>query len=250
MDKKELFKIGEAVKLLQKDYPEISHSTLRFWEKEGLIVPSQKTSGGQRFYSEFELDLIRLIKELSFSGASKQEIIKRVTEIKNEGEKASDTLKHMLGASKAARDAKSAISQILKQKGIIGDETWLEHIYDKETLIKLLNTKNGRDIIDRAEQYRLIFPKEINGTKKYNKVEETILKAIAESNSDTIEQCKGLYEALVFLNSKLGVNFGLLEVIFGSALTNIVGTMTDTKKVKMMWIAVLVQSYINSIKNR
>ncbi|MDD2927687.1 MAG: MerR family transcriptional regulator [Candidatus Omnitrophica bacterium] len=248
MDQKEIYKIGEAVKLLQKDYPDISHSTLRFWEKEGLITPSEKTSGGQRFYSEYELDLVRIVKELSFAGNSKQEIVKRIENIKDEvkqGKLDNNALRGLIEGSKAARDVRSAIAEILKQRGVIGDKSWLEYIYDKETLVKLLDIKKGQEFIDKAEQYKLIFPKVANGVKKYNKIDEAILRAIIESNSDTLEQCKELYGVLNFLNSKLGINFGILEGIFSSALTDMIGTMIDTKKVKMMWIAVAVQAYIN-----
>ena len=57
-----LFSIGEIAAMLRPEF-EISASNLRFWEKEGLIVP-HRTAGGHRLYSSADADLIRLIKRL------------------------------------------------------------------------------------------------------------------------------------------------------------------------------------------
>lgn len=54
---------------------DIPKPTLRFWEKEleGLIVPN-RTSGGQRRYTEDHIALLKEIKELRNSGKSLNEI--------------------------------------------------------------------------------------------------------------------------------------------------------------------------------
>ncbi len=63
MDKKEHITIGEAVTLLQKEFPDLASSSLRFLEKESLLYP-QRTSGGHRLYSDDDIARIRLIKHL------------------------------------------------------------------------------------------------------------------------------------------------------------------------------------------
>ena len=55
--------IGEAVKKLQKDYPSVSISRLRFLEKEGLISPT-RSKGGTRDFKDKDLKRILKILDL------------------------------------------------------------------------------------------------------------------------------------------------------------------------------------------
>lgn len=56
------YSIGEVVRLLSPDC-DVSESSLRFWEKMGLIH-SSRTPGGHRVYTEDDLARIRIIKQL------------------------------------------------------------------------------------------------------------------------------------------------------------------------------------------
>jgi len=53
--------IGEAVERLRQEFPDVSISSLRFLEREGLLGP-RRTPGGHRLFTEDDLDRIRLIK--------------------------------------------------------------------------------------------------------------------------------------------------------------------------------------------
>ena len=55
--------IGEAVKQIQKQYPSVSISRLRFLEKEGLIKP-KRSNGGTREFSSKDIDRILKILNL------------------------------------------------------------------------------------------------------------------------------------------------------------------------------------------
>ena len=55
--------IGEATKLIKKDYPSISISRIRFLEKEGMIKP-RRSSGGTRSFSEKDINTIKRILDL------------------------------------------------------------------------------------------------------------------------------------------------------------------------------------------
>lgn len=57
------FAIGEVIQQLQSEFPEISPSMIRFWEREGLIAPD-RSQGGHRQFSERDLERLRLIAEL------------------------------------------------------------------------------------------------------------------------------------------------------------------------------------------
>lgn len=53
---------------------EISTHTLRFYEREGLIVPTSKSAGGYRLYDEDALVRLRLIKQARDCGFTLTEI--------------------------------------------------------------------------------------------------------------------------------------------------------------------------------
>ncbi|MCS7003495.1 MAG: MerR family transcriptional regulator [Dehalococcoidia bacterium] len=56
-----MFGIGEAVERLRLEFPDVSISSLRFLEREGLLGP-RRTAGGHRLFNEDDLDRVRLIK--------------------------------------------------------------------------------------------------------------------------------------------------------------------------------------------
>ena len=81
---KRKFRIGELAKCL-----EVERFVIRFWEKE-FKIKTTRSSGGQRFYSEDDLNTFKTIKELLYqkgftiAGARKQ--ITNPSKPKNEKE--------------------------------------------------------------------------------------------------------------------------------------------------------------------
>lgn len=73
----ELLPIGSVVAALQHDYPDVSHSSLRFLEREGLVTPT-RTSGGHRLYSPANLQRVRQIKDWQAQRLSLEEIRQRL----------------------------------------------------------------------------------------------------------------------------------------------------------------------------
>jgi DNA-binding transcriptional MerR regulator len=57
----ELIPIGRVVADLQGSYPDVTHSSLRFLEREGLVIPT-RTPGGHRLYRPQDIERIRQIK--------------------------------------------------------------------------------------------------------------------------------------------------------------------------------------------
>ena len=51
--------IGNAVKIIKKEYPSVTISRIRFLEKEGLIKPN-RSKGGTRSFSDKDLSLIHI----------------------------------------------------------------------------------------------------------------------------------------------------------------------------------------------
>jgi len=58
-----LFTIGQVLGLLNRDFPDLSPSKLRFLEEQGLIEP-QRTPSGYRKFSEQDIQRTRVILEL------------------------------------------------------------------------------------------------------------------------------------------------------------------------------------------
>lgn len=73
-----LMPIGEVVATLQPLFPDLSHSSLRFLEREGLIQPA-RTDGGHRLFAPADLERIVQIKSWQAQRLSLAEIRDRLT---------------------------------------------------------------------------------------------------------------------------------------------------------------------------
>lgn len=69
----QLVSIGAAVELLQTQFPDVTHSSLRFLEREGF-VHSTRTAGGHRLYTPADIERITLIKRWQRQGSSLEEV--------------------------------------------------------------------------------------------------------------------------------------------------------------------------------
>jgi methanogenic corrinoid protein MtbC1 len=73
----ELFSIGGAVAELQRYFPDVSHSSLRFLEREGLLEP-YRTEGGHRKFRASDIERVRTIKEWQAQHLSLDDIRQRL----------------------------------------------------------------------------------------------------------------------------------------------------------------------------
>jgi len=73
-----LIPIGQVVQELQRVHPDVTHSSLRFLERERLVLPT-RTPGGHRLYSQQDLERIRQIKAWQAQRLSLEEIRGRLT---------------------------------------------------------------------------------------------------------------------------------------------------------------------------
>ncbi len=69
----QLVPIGAAVEQLRERFPDVTHSSLRFLEREGLLS-SHRTAGGHRLYAKADLDRVALIKNWQREGRSLEDI--------------------------------------------------------------------------------------------------------------------------------------------------------------------------------
>jgi MerR family transcriptional regulator, light-induced transcriptional regulator len=69
--------IGEVVALLEREFPDVSPSSLRFLEREGLVKP-HRTQGGHRQYDPQQIERVRRIKMWQRERLSLAEIRERL----------------------------------------------------------------------------------------------------------------------------------------------------------------------------
>jgi methanogenic corrinoid protein MtbC1 len=75
-----LHPIGTVVEELRRTFPDVSHSSLRFLEREGLIQAT-RTPGGHRLYSEADIDRIRQIKTWQAQRLSLEDVRHRLRQL-------------------------------------------------------------------------------------------------------------------------------------------------------------------------
>ena len=73
----ELLPIGRVVAALRRTHPDVTHSSLRFLEREGLVEPT-RTPGGHRLYAPRDVDRVRQIKAWQAQRLSLEEIRQRL----------------------------------------------------------------------------------------------------------------------------------------------------------------------------
>jgi methanogenic corrinoid protein MtbC1 len=73
------YTIGEAVAALRREWPDVTHSSLRFLERAGLVTPG-RSPGGHRHYRPRDLDRVRQVKTWQADRLSLDEIRGRLAE--------------------------------------------------------------------------------------------------------------------------------------------------------------------------
>ena len=76
----DLLPIGQVVTELQASYPDVTHSSLRFLEREGLITPI-RTAGGHRLFARDEVERIRQIKTWQAQRLSLDQVRQRLLDL-------------------------------------------------------------------------------------------------------------------------------------------------------------------------
>jgi len=63
MTEERYYTISQVADTLSPEFPDLTVSSLRFLEKEGLVIP-ERTAGGHRRYTQADVERIRFVKEM------------------------------------------------------------------------------------------------------------------------------------------------------------------------------------------
>jgi len=197
------------------EYPGISASALRFWQKEGLIKPSGETSGHHRRYREKDLDIIRFVKDLSGFGYSlnhiKQELFSVKERIESEkGAKIESALYSTTYVAKIFMHHRSRKRLAMRIKLYRDMDESARHLptFERSILEKRLEHNTPGDFIRKMDELRITKPKEMDGRFFYSSCDEVILGTliyILEEEKDFLERCQDFISAVQYLYKEIGL---------------------------------------------
>jgi DNA-binding transcriptional MerR regulator len=153
------YSIGAAVALLQGEFPDVSASSLRFLEREGLLH-SQRTAGGHRIFSETDLARVRLIKRLQ-----------------GERHYPLETIRHMLVKLERAKDPEAEMAFLESLYSPLSYDPDFVPLTQEE-----LARRTGLSVADveRLEKMGLVFPNPNgNGRRRYDEDDLKIAQLVA-----------------------------------------------------------------------
>lgn len=133
-----LHTIGTVIEELALSYPSISHSSLRFLEREGLVIPT-RSAGGHRLYSSADIQRIRAIKNWQAERYSLEEIrgfLDRIDESGSDDDlssrflqqaldgKGSEATRAILDADAAGHSLEQLLTNVLQPALFVVGDLW------------------------------------------------------------------------------------------------------------------------------
>ncbi len=157
MTEERQYSIGEAVALLQSEFPDVSASSLRFLERAGLLH-SRRTPGGHRVFSEADLARVRLIKRLQA-----------------ERHYPLETIRHMLVKLEQAKDQTAEMAFLESLYSPLAYDPDFVPLAQEE-----LARRTGLSVTDvgRLEKMGLLFPT-TNGQRRYDEDDVKVAQLVA-----------------------------------------------------------------------
>jgi len=175
--------IGEAVKKIQKDFPSVTISRIRFLEKEGLIKLNRSKGGTRQFSNK---DIERIIKILEL-----QEIkFYSLKAIKNNPQ----LITNKVGPS--LKISEYSYHNVLKQSGLSDDDFEQLVSYDFE----FKKDKYDSSDLDRLKSWSFFFRLGLE-PKHFS-----VLKSLSERTSDFVELSTTLLDEINFDEKLLILN--------------------------------------------
>jgi DNA-binding transcriptional MerR regulator len=153
--------IGAVCKQLEREFPDISISKIRYLEDQKLLTP-RRTAGGYRLFSSSDVGRLRTILRLQRDEFLPLRVIRQ--------ELAAGRADQDIGSSNAAPDAKT-----LRRATVSGPK---ESLYPLEDV--LADTGADAALVKELEDYGVVHPEKQGGERLYDETEREIVRAVTE----------------------------------------------------------------------
>jgi DNA-binding transcriptional MerR regulator len=147
--------IGAVAKILGREFEDISISKIRYLEDQKLLSP-RRTPGGYRLYSQADVERLRTILRMQRDEFLPLRVIRQELAAGQREERLSPGSRRRATTIEPGKGSRMAADEMVDETGV------------------------GGDLIKELEDWRLIQPETVEGTKYYDDTDLEIVKACAE----------------------------------------------------------------------
>ncbi|HKH15109.1 MAG TPA: MerR family transcriptional regulator, partial [Solirubrobacterales bacterium] len=147
--------IGAVAKILGQEFDDISISKIRYLEDQKLLAP-RRTPGGYRLYSQADVERLRAILRMQRDEFLPLRVIRQ----------------ELATGARKERGEGASLRRAASVEAGKGSRLTLEELVDE--------TGVAPDLIRDLEEWRLVQPTKIEGTKLYDDTDREIVKAASE----------------------------------------------------------------------
>jgi DNA-binding transcriptional MerR regulator len=147
--------IGAVAKILGREFEDVSISKIRYLEDQKLLSP-RRTPGGYRLYSQADVERLRTILRMQRDEFLPLRVIRQELAAGAREERLGVAAKRRAATIEPGKGSRMAIEELIDETGV------------------------GHDLIKELEDWRLVQPEAIEGTKFYDDTDLEIVKACAE----------------------------------------------------------------------
>jgi DNA-binding transcriptional MerR regulator len=147
--------IGAVAKILGREFEEISISKIRYLEDQKLLSP-RRTPGGYRLYSQADVERLRTILRMQRDEFLPLRVIRQELAAGAREERGGSASLRRATAVEAGKGSRMTVEELVDQTGV------------------------GGELLKELEDWRLVQPDNVDGTKLYDDTDREIVKACSE----------------------------------------------------------------------
>jgi DNA-binding transcriptional MerR regulator len=147
--------IGAVAKILGREFEDISISKIRYLEDQKLLAP-RRTPGGYRLYSQADVERLRTILRMQRDEFLPLRVIRQELAAGARQERGEGASLRRAASIEAGKGSRFTVQELVDETGV------------------------GPDLIKDLEDWRLIQPTKLEGTKLYDDTDREIVKAASE----------------------------------------------------------------------
>ncbi len=147
--------IGAVAKILGREFDDLSISKIRYLEDQKLLSP-RRTPGGYRLYSQADVERLRTILRMQRDEFLPLRVIRQELAAGAREERGGSASLRRATAVEAGKGSRLTIEELVDQTGV------------------------GGELIKELEDWRLVQPENVEGTKLYDDTDREIVKACSE----------------------------------------------------------------------